>query len=61
MGLPRLHGGVWFAVKTDTAMFGVIELLGRALEPAAPENLVNLERLGFRLGLALEHRPRALQ
>lgn len=51
---PGWHGGVWFAVKTDTAVYGVIELLGRALESKAPENLGCLERLGFRLGLALE-------
>jgi hypothetical protein len=49
-----LRGGVWFAVKTDTSVYGVIELLGRALEPSAPENLVHIERLGFRLGHALE-------
>ena len=57
--LPRafeagLRGGVWFAVKTDTSVYGVIELLGRALEPNSPDNLVVLERLGFRLGHALE-------
>jgi len=49
-----LHGAVWFALKTDTAVYGVIELLGRALESKAPESLGCLERLGFRLGLALE-------
>jgi len=49
-----LRGGVWFAVKTDTSVYGVIELLGRALEPKTPDNLVVMERLGFRLGQALE-------
>jgi len=51
---PGLHGAVWFALKTDTAVYGVIELLGRALDSKAPESLSVLERLGFRLGLALE-------
>lgn len=49
-----LRGGVWFAVKTDTSVYGVIELLGPALEPKTPDNLVLVERLGFRLGHALE-------
>lgn len=49
-----LRGGVWFALKTDTSVYGVMELLGRALEPKAPDNLVCVERLGFRLGHALE-------
>jgi len=58
-GPPRsigagLRGGVWFAVKSDTSVYGVIELLGRALEPKTPDNLVIVERLGFRLGLTLE-------
>ena len=51
---PGLRGGVWFAVKTDTSVYGVIELLGRALDPKTPDNLMLLERLGFRLGYALE-------
>jgi hypothetical protein len=49
-----LRGGVWFALKTDTSVYGVMELLGRAHEPKAPDNLVCIERLGFRLGHALE-------
>jgi hypothetical protein len=52
---PRLYGAVWFALKTDTAVYGVIELLGKAFESKAPEESLGcLERLGFRLGLALE-------
>jgi hypothetical protein len=52
---PGLYGGVWFALKTDTAVYGVIELLGRAFESKSPEESMGcLERLGFRLGLALE-------
>lgn len=49
-----LRGGIWFAIKTDTSVYGVMELLGRALEPKTPDNLVIVERLGFRLGHALE-------
>ena len=47
---PGLHGGVWFALKTDIAVYGVIELLGRAFEPRPPETLSDLGRIGFRLG-----------
>jgi GAF domain-containing protein len=49
-----LRGGVWFAIKTDTSVYGVIELLGRALESKTPDNLMIVERLGFRLGHAVE-------
>jgi hypothetical protein len=62
MCLPRsleaaeagLRGGVWFAVKTDTAIYGVIELLARTLPYKNSEALVAVERAGFRLGYALE-------
>jgi hypothetical protein len=47
-------GGVWFAVKTDSTMYAVIELLGRALEPNPPNNMVLIEQLGYRLGYGLE-------
>jgi hypothetical protein len=47
-------GAVWFAIKTDSAVYAVIELLGRALEANPPVNLVFLEQLGYRLGYALE-------
>jgi hypothetical protein len=53
-GADELGSGVWFAVKSDTFVYGVIELLCRTLEQRAPDNLVMLERLGFRLGQALE-------
>lgn len=49
-----LRGGVWFAVKSDTTVYGVVELLGPALEPKTPDNLFMLERLGVRLGQVLE-------
>ncbi len=62
MCLPRsleaseagLRGGVWFAVKTDTAIYGVVELLARALPYKNTEALVAVERAGFRLGYVLE-------
>jgi hypothetical protein len=47
-------GAVWFAIKTDSAVYAVIELLGRALEATPPDNLVFVEQLGYRLGYALE-------
>jgi hypothetical protein len=47
-------GAVWFAVKTDSTVYAVIELLGRALEPNPPNNLVLIEQLGYRLGYGLE-------
>ena len=53
-----LQSGVWFAVKTDTAVYGVIELLGRAFAPRTTANLAVIERLGARLGHALEERRR---
>jgi len=49
-----LRFGMWFAVKSDTFVYGVIELVGRALEMKAPDNLVIVERLGSRLGHTLE-------
>ena len=62
LGLPRslhapaagLHGGIWFAVKTDTAIYGVVELLARTLPAITGESLAGLERAGFRLGYVLQ-------
>jgi hypothetical protein len=62
MCLPRsldaseagLRGGVWFAVKTDTAIYGVIELLAQALPYKNSEALAVVERAGFRLGYVIE-------
>ncbi len=62
MCLPRsldasaagLRGGVGFAVKTDTATYGVIELLARVLPHQSAEALIAVERAGFRLGYVLE-------
>ena len=62
MCLPRsleaqkagLQGGIWFAVKTEKAVYGVFEILGRRIPPANKELLVGLERFGIRLGKTLE-------
>lgn len=62
MCLPRsleasdagLRGGVWFAVKTDTAIYGVIEMLARAFPYKNSDALAAVERIGFRLGCAVE-------
>lgn len=62
MCLPRsldakkagLAGGIWFSVKTDDAVYGVIELLGRQLECPSEALLVEIEHLGIQLGTLLE-------
>jgi hypothetical protein len=62
MCLPRclnaseagLRGGVWLAVKTDTAIYGVIELLAQTLPYKPSGALAALERIGLRLGYVLE-------
>ena len=62
MCLPRsldasgagLRGGVWFALKTDAAVYGVIELLGENLPPASEEAVVVVEQFGIALGRLLE-------
>ena len=62
MCLPRsiearnagLHGGVWFALKTDQAVYGVVELLGKELPHGTDEVLAAVENLGIRLGRLIE-------
>jgi hypothetical protein len=72
MCLPRsleaadagLHGGVWFALKTDRAVYGVIELLGKDLPRATDILLAAVEDLGIRLGYLIEefkNQPRVQQ
>ncbi len=66
MGLPRslhaaaagLRGGIWFAIKSDTALFGVVELLARELPSMTPQSLMAVERAGSRLGYVIEERRR---
>jgi hypothetical protein len=50
-----MRGGIWFAVKTEDAAYGVIELLGRDLPSPMAELLAGLEILGIRLGEAIEN------
>jgi hypothetical protein len=64
MCLPRsldaqgagLHGGIWFAIKTDAAVYGVVELLGTKIQEPNEELLVGIEAFGLRLGHLLEDR-----
>ena len=49
-----LQAAVWFAVQTGATVYGVIELRGRAADSKAPASLAAFERLGFRLGSAIE-------
>lgn len=49
-----LQAAVCFAVQTGTTVYGVIELRCRAADSEAPESLVAFERIGFRLGSAIE-------
>lgn len=62
MCLPRslgatsvgLQGGIWFAVKTNRAVYGVIEMLSRRLQPSSEELLQTVEHLGIKLGRLFE-------
>jgi hypothetical protein len=61
MCLPRsldarhagLQGGVWFAVKADSAVYGVVELLAPIVPASSDVLLEAAERLGSRLGSLL--------
>jgi GAF domain-containing protein len=65
MCLPRslearelhLQGGIWFAIKTETTVYGVVELLGQEVPEPNDELLAGIELLGIRLGHAFEQRP----
>jgi GAF domain len=62
MCLPRsldaatagLHGGIWFAIQTDSAVYGVVELLGTKIPAATQELLEGIETFGIRIGHLLE-------
>ena len=49
-----LHGGIWFALKTERAVYGVIELLGVDLPEADDELLAGIEILGIHFGKIIE-------
>jgi hypothetical protein len=62
MCLPRsleavstgMQAGIWFGLKTDNAVYGVIEMLAQELEPATEELLALVERWGKSLGRLIE-------
>ena len=64
MCLPRsldaatagLHGGVWFAIQTDSAVYGVVELLGTKIPAATQDLLVGIETFGIQIGHLLDRR-----
>jgi hypothetical protein len=64
MCLPRslnaeeagLKGGIWFAIQTETVVYGVIELLGIDIPPATPELLQAVEEFGKAIGSVVEAR-----
>ena len=62
MCLPRsldanesgLRGGIWFALKSERVVYGVIELLGKDIPNSTDDSLLAIERLGIKLGLLIE-------
>ena len=62
MCLPRsldaqrggLQGGLWFAIKSNQAVYGVMEILGADLVHADPSLLLAVEHLGMVLGDLVE-------
>jgi hypothetical protein len=62
MCLPRsldaqhagLQGGIWFPLKTETAVYGVFEFLGMSLPSPTEELLLGIESFGFKLGNQFE-------
>lgn len=64
MCLPRsidanssgLTGGIWFAIKTDTSIYAVVELLGHYLVPPSTELITAIEEFGLLLGKLLKNR-----
>ena len=51
-----LHGGIWFALKTENAVYGVIELLGSNLPEADEELIAGIELLGIHFGNLIEQK-----
>ncbi len=45
-----LSAGIWFAIKTDQKIFGVIELLSGSFPQKSDELLAAVERLGIQIG-----------
>jgi hypothetical protein len=55
-GEAGLKGGIWFAIQTETVVYGVIELLGIDLPPATPDMLHAVEEFGKAIGNVMEAR-----
>ena len=49
-----LQGGIWFALKTDQVVYGVIELLGKKLPHSTEESIAAIEILGIKFGRLIE-------
>lgn len=49
-----LTGGLWFALKTENGVYGVIELLGQKFSGSSPETILDIENLGMKLGSYFE-------
>lgn len=49
-----LTGGLWFALKTENAVYGVIEILGQKFSDSSPEAILAIENLGMKLGRYFE-------
>ncbi|MGZ3672087.1 MAG: GAF domain-containing protein, partial [Bdellovibrionota bacterium] len=66
MCVPRSHNaqnaglsaGVWFALKTDQTIFGVLEFLGNNFPEKTPELMSAVENLGILIGRQLAEKPR---
>ena len=62
MCLPRsidaseagLSGGIWFALKTDSTVYGVIEILGENLGSSTDKLLLPVESIGLLIGKRLK-------
>ena len=46
--------GIWFPIKTDKAVYGVLEFLGMNIPAGSETQLAELERFGVQLGLEIE-------
>jgi len=57
-----LSSGIWFALKTDQKIFGVIELLSSSFPEKTDELFGAVERLGIQIGkrLAEPHKDQAV-
>lgn len=47
-------GGIWFALATDTTVYGVVEFLGLNIAPSTNESLEIVEQFGKSIGRLLE-------